>query len=252
MNSQFSLSGKLAVVTGARRGIGLAMSIALAQAGADIIGVSRNMEEGDSELRRKVEEVGRKFMPFKVDFSDRITVIELAEILSHYEIDILINNAGSIERSPALIHPIESWDRIIEINLNSQFILSQAVAKKMIARGSGKIIFTASLLSFQGGINVPGYTAAKSAIAGLVKALSNEWANKGVCVNAIAPGYISTDNTQALQDDPDRSKSIVERIPMGRWGKPEDFAGAAVFLASSASDYVTGITLSVDGGWLGR
>ena len=252
MNSQFSLSGKLAVVTGARRGIGLAMSIALAQAGSDIIGVSSNMEAGDSELRRKVEELGRKFIPFKVDFSDRTAVIELAEILSHYDIDILINNAGSIERSPALVHPIESWDRIIEINLNSQFIISQAVAKKMIAKGSGKIIFTASLLSFQGGINVPGYTAAKSGIAGLVKALSNEWAIKGICVNAIAPGYVSTDNTQALQADPDRFKSIVERIPMGRWGKPEDFAGAAVFLASSASDYVTGITLPIDGGWLGR
>ena len=252
MNSLFSLAGKLALVTGARRGIGLAMSIALAQAGADIIGVSRNMEAGDSELRRKVEELGRKFLPFKVDFSNRTAVIELAEILSQYEIDILINNAGSIERSPALVHPIESWDRIIEINLNSQFILTQAVAKKMIAKGSGKIIFTASLLSFQGGINVPGYTAAKSGIAGLVKALSNEWAGKGVCVNAIAPGYVSTDNTQALQDDPDRSKSIVERIPLGRWGKPEDFAGAAVFLASNASDYVTGITLPIDGGWLGR
>jgi 2-deoxy-D-gluconate 3-dehydrogenase len=252
MNSQFSLSGKLAVVTGARRGIGLAMSIALAKAGANIIGISSNMEEGDSELRRKVEELDREFIPFKVDFSDRTAVLELGEILSNYDIDILVNNAGSIERSPALVHPIESWDRIIEINLNSQFILSQAVAKKMIAKGSGKIIFTASLLSFQGGINVPGYTAAKSGIAGLVKALSNEWANKGVCVNAIAPGYISTDNTQALQDDPDRSKSIVERIPIGRWGEPEDIAGATVFLASSASDYVTGIILPVDGGWLGR
>lgn len=252
MNSQFSLSGKLAVVTGARRGIGLAMSVALAKAGADIIGVSSNMEEGESELRREVEKLGRKFLPFKVDFSNRTEVIKLGEILSNYDIDILVNNAGSIERNPALTHPIESWDRIIEINLNSPFILSQAVAKKMIAKGSGKIIFTASLLSFQGGINVPGYTASKSGIAGLVKALSNEWANKGVCVNAIAPGYISTDNTQALQDDPDRSKSITERIPMGRWGKPEDIAGATVFLASSASDYVTGIVLPVDGGWLGR
>jgi 2-deoxy-D-gluconate 3-dehydrogenase len=252
MNSLFSLSGKLAVVTGARRGIGLAMSIALAKAGADIIGVSSNMEEGDSELRRRVEDLGRKFLPLRADLSNRTEVMKLSEILSNYDIDILVNNAGGIERSPALIHPIESWDRIIEINLNSQFILSQAVAKKMIAKGDGKIIFTASLLSFQGGINVPGYTAAKSGIAGLVKALSNEWANKGVCVNAIAPGYISTDNTQALQDDPDRSKSIVERIPIGRWGEPEDIAGATVFLASSASDYVTGIILPVDGGWLGR
>ena len=167
-------------------------------------------------------------------------------------LDILVNNAGSIERSPAIEHSLDSWDRILEVNLSSQFVLTQGIARQMLARGKGKIIFTASLLSFQGGINVPGYTASKSAIAGLVKALSNEWASKGISVNAIAPGYIATDNTQALQDDPIRSKSIVERIPIGRWGTASDLAGATVFLASSSSDYVTGITLPVDGGWLGR
>lgn len=252
MSSLFNLDGKLAVVTGARRGIGLAMALALAKAGANIVGVSSNMELGDSELRREIEKLGHTFTPFKTDFSQRQEVVQLGEKLSEFDIDILVNNAGSIERGPAIEHPIELWDRIIEINLSSQFILSQAVAKRMIEKGHGKIIFTASLLSFQGGINVPGYTASKSAIAGLVKALSNEWSSKGVCVNAIAPGYISTDNTQALRDDPVRYKSILERIPVGRWGEAEDLGGATVFLASDASDYVTGITLPVDGGWLGR
>jgi len=252
MSSLFNLDGKLAVVTGARRGIGLAMALALAKAGANIIGVSGNMELGDSELRREIEKLGRTFTPFKTDFSQRQEVVQLAGKLSEFDIDILVNNAGSIERAPAIEHPIELWDRIIEINLSSQFILSQAVAKRMIEKGHGKIIFTASLLSFQGGINVPGYTASKSAIAGLVKALSNEWSSKGVCVNAIAPGYISTDNTQALRDDLVRYKSILERIPVGRWGEAEDLGGATVFLASDASDYVTGVTLPVDGGWLGR
>ena len=165
---------------------------------------------------------------------------------------MLVNNAGSIERQPAVDHSVEFWDRIIEINLTSQFLLTQAVGKKMLQRKSGKIIFTASLLSFQGGINVPGYTSSKSAIVGLVKALSNEWASQGVWVNAIAPGYIETDNTQALRDDPVRYKAILDRIPAGRWGSAEDLGGATVFLASAASDYVSGITLPVDGGWLGR
>ena len=175
----------------------------------------------------------------------------IQEIESH-EIDILVNNAGSIERQPAAEHSLEYWDRILEINLTSQFVLTQSVGRRMLAKGKGKIIFTASLLSFQGGINVPGYTSSKSAIIGLVKALSNEWASRGVWVNAIAPGYIETDNTQALRDDPVRFKAILDRIPAGRWGVAEDLAGATVFLASSASDYVSGITLPVDGGWLGR
>ncbi len=166
--------------------------------------------------------------------------------------DILVNNAGTIERAPAADHPISSWDRVLQVNLTSQFQLTQQVGRGMLERGRGKIIFTASLLSFQGGINVPGYTAAKSGIAGLTKALANEWASGGVNVNAIAPGYIATDNTAALRSDPERSRSILERIPAGRWGEPGDLAGATVFLASRASDYVSGIVLPVDGGWLGR
>lgn len=248
----FSLEGKLALVTGARRGIGLAMATALAEAGADIIGVSSHMESGESTLRTRVESLGRKFIPLSADFSDRESVAKLIQQIEPYEIDILVNNAGSIERQPASEHSLEYWDRILEINLTSQFVLTQSVGKRMIAKGRGKIIFTASLLSFQGGINVPGYTSSKSAIIGLVKALSNEWASKGVWVNAIAPGYIETDNTQALRDDPVRFKSILDRIPAGRWGVAEDLAGATVFLASTASDYVSGITLPVDGGWLGR
>ena len=172
--------------------------------------------------------------------------------LAERQIDILVNNAGTIERAPAAEHSLASWDRVIEVDLSSQFALSQAVGRGMLDRGAGKIIFTASLLSFQGGINVPGYAAAKSGLLGLVRALSNEWAGRGVTVNAIAPGYIATDNTQALQDDEDRSRSILERIPAGRWGRPADLAGAAVFLASPASDYVSGIVLPVDGGWLAR
>ena len=248
----FSLENKLAVVTGARRGIGLAMATALAEAGADIVGVSSHMESGESELRRRVESAGRTFTPLAADFSDRSSVEKLIEELKPLEIDILVNNAGSIERQPAVDHSVEFWDRIIEINLTSQFLLTQAVGKKMLQRKSGKIIFTASLLSFQGGINVPGYTSSKSAIVGLVKALSNEWASQGVWVNAIAPGYIETDNTKALRDDPVRYKAILDRIPAGRWGSAEDLGGATVFLASAASDYVSGITLPVDGGWLGR
>jgi 2-deoxy-D-gluconate 3-dehydrogenase len=253
MNSAlFDLTGKTAVVTGARRGIGYAMAIALAESGCNIIGVSQSMESDGGALGAEVRKLGREFHAFQCDFGDSNAVQELIDSLGNFHIDILVNNAGSIERAPAIEHPLESWNRIIEVNLSSQFALTQGVARQMLARGKGKIIFTASLLSFQGGINVPGYTASKSAIAGLVKALSNEWASKGIGVNAIAPGYIATDNTQALQDDPARSKSIVERIPMGRWGNADDLAGATVFLASSASDYVSGITLPVDGGWLGR
>jgi len=253
MNSNlFNLEGKLAVVTGARRGIGYAIAVGLAQSGANIIGISNHMEMGESKLRAEIEGLGRSFTPLRADFSHRTEIKNLAERLASCEVDILINNAGSIERSPALDHPLEAWDRIIEINLSSQFVLTQAIAAGMVARGRGKIIFTASLLSFQGGINVPGYTSSKSALVGLVRALSNEWASKGVDVNAIVPGYIATDNTQALRDDPVRYKSILERIPKGRWGTAEDLVGAAVFLSSSASDYVSGVALPVDGGWLGR
>jgi 2-dehydro-3-deoxy-D-gluconate 5-dehydrogenase len=248
----FDLTGRTAVVTGAKRGIGFAMADALAEAGADIIGVSATLESTGSAIENAVVSHGRHFTGMAVDFADRSAVVELGEKLAQMSVDILVNNAGTIERAPAAEHPLELWDRVIGVDLSSQFVLTQAVGRSMIARGHGKIIFTASLLSFQGGINVPGYTAAKSGIAGLTKALSNEWLSKGVTVNAIAPGYIATDNTQALQDDPDRSRAILERIPAGRWGVATDLAGATVFLASSASDYVSGITLPVDGGWLGR
>jgi 2-deoxy-D-gluconate 3-dehydrogenase len=250
----FDLTGSLAVVSGAKRGIGFAMAQALAAAGADIVGVSATLEPHGSAIERRVNELGRSFTGFTVDYADRGAVLAFADELDGLgrPVDILINNAGTIERAPAAAHPLDLFDRVLEVNLTSQFALSQRVGRGMIERGHGKIIFTASLLSFQGGVNVPGYTAAKSGIAGLTKALANEWAPYGVNVNAIAPGYIATDNTQALQDDRDRSKSILERIPAGRWGKPADLGGATVFLASSSSDYVSGVVLPVDGGWLGR
>jgi 2-dehydro-3-deoxy-D-gluconate 5-dehydrogenase len=251
MSGLFDLAGRLAVVTGARRGIGRAMAEALAAAGADIIGVSARMHD-DDEVAGAVRGLGRTFEARAVDFADRDAVVALGTELAGRAPDILINNAGTIERAPAAEHPLAWWDRVIEVDLSSQFALTQLVAAPMLERGSGKIVFTASLLSFQGGINVPGYTAAKSGIAGLTRALANEWAGRGVNVNAIAPGYIATDNTAALREDPDRSRSILERIPAGRWGDSADLAGAAVFLSSAASDYVSGTVLAVDGGWLGR
>ena len=252
MTSAFDLTGRLAIVTGARRGIGFAMAEALAQAGADIIGVSATLEASGSAIEQAVTSHGRRFEAIACDFADVDAVAALGERLAVRPVDILVNNAGTIERAPAAEHPIELWDRVIQVNLSSQFVLSQAVGRSMLERGHGKIIFTASMLSFQGGVNVPGYTAAKSGVAGLTKALSNEWAGRGVNVNAIAPGYIATDNTQALQDDPARSRAILDRIPAGRWGVGADLGGATVFLASAASDYVSGIVLPVDGGWLGR
>ena len=252
MTGPFDLTGRLAVVTGARRGIGLAFAEALAAAGADIIGISAAMESEGSAAAAAVERHGRGFDARAVDFADRGAVEALGAELAERDVDILVNNAGTIERAPAAEHSLASWDRVLEVDLSSQFALSQAVGRGMLDRGAGKIIFTASLLSFQGGINVPGYAAAKSGLLGLVRALSNEWAGRGVTVNAIAPGYIATDNTQALQDDEDRSRAILERIPAGRWGLPDDLAGAVVFLASPASDYVSGIVLPVDGGWLAR
>jgi 2-dehydro-3-deoxy-D-gluconate 5-dehydrogenase len=248
----FDLTGRTAVVTGCRRGIGLAMADALASAGADIIGVSASLEATGSAVEQAVRAHGRAFTAHTVDFRDRDAVAGLAASLSTEPVDILVNNAGTIARAPAAEHPDAMWDEVLAVDLSSQFVLTREVGRTMLARGRGKVIFTASLLSFQGGINVPGYAAAKSGIAGLTRALSNEWSGRGVNVNAIAPGYIATDNTQALQDDPDRSRSIVERIPAGRWGGASDLGGATVFLASSASDYVSGVVLPVDGGWLGR
>lgn len=250
----FDLTGKLAVVTGAKRGIGRAMAEALAAAGADIIGVSATLEQEGSAVSRAVEALGRSFTARTVDFTDREAVKAFGRELASMDrpVDILVNNAGTIRRAPAAEHADELWDEVLQVNLSSQFVLTREVGRAMLARGAGKVIFTASLLSFQGGINVPGYTASKSGIAGLTKALANEWAAHGVNVNAIAPGYIATDNTRALQDDPERSRAILDRIPAGRWGASEDLTGATVFLASAASDYVSGIVLPVDGGWLGR
>lgn len=252
-NELFDLTGKTAIVTGGNKGIGMGMAIGLAQAGADIIVASRSIEEG-SDVEKAVRALGRKFKFYKLDAADRDSVYTFAnEVLQANErIDILVNNAGTIMRKPAAEHPDEYWDNVLSINLDTPFILAREFGKHMIEKGGGKIIFTCSLLSFQGGINVPGYAASKGALASLVKALANEWASKNLNVNGIAPGYIATDNTQALRDDPERSASILGRIPAERWGTPEDFAGPAVFLASDAGNYVNGTILTVDGGWMGR
>ena len=230
------------------------LATGLAQAGADIIGVSATLEKTGSEVEKAVKAAGRNFTAYTCDFSERNSHYAFIEEVkkAHPKIDILVNNAGTILRKPAAEHPDEFWDKVIEVNLNAQFILSREFGKMMVERRQGKIIFTASLLTFQGGITVPGYAASKGAIGQLTKALANEWAAHNVQVNAIAPGYIQTDNTQALQDDPERSKNILSRIPAGRWGRPEDLAGATVFLASPASDYVNGHVLTVDGGWMAR
>ncbi len=250
----FNLSGKTAIVTGCKRGIGFAMADGLAEAGADIIGVSATLEVSGSAIEKAVTALGRKFTAYQCDFSNRQSLYEFIKKIksSHPVPDILVNNAGTILRKPAAEHPDEYWDKVIEVNQNAPFILSREIGQDMIKRGSGKIIFTASLLTFQGGITVPGYAASKGAIGQLTMALSNEWAGKGVQVNAIAPGYIATDNTEALRNDPVRSESILGRIPAGRWGNPDDFKGPIVFLASTASDYMSGTVMVVDGGWMGR
>jgi len=251
---KFKLDGKVALVTGCKRGIGFAMAEALAEAGADIIGVSASMELQGSKIEKAVTGLGRKFKAYQCDFSDRKSLYEfIAKVKDENPVpDILVNNAGSILRKPIAEFPDEYWDKIIEINLNAQFILTREIGKEMLSRGSGKVIFTASLLTFQGGITVPSYAASKGAIGRLTMSFANEWASKGVQVNAIAPGYIDTDNTEALRNDPVRSKSILGRIPAGRWGTPDDFKGPVVFLASAASDYMSGETMLVDGGWMGR
>ena len=254
VDSLFDLTGKTALVTGCKRGIGRGMAEALAAAGADIIGVSASLEKEGSAVEQAVTTMGRSFTGFTCDFSNRTALNDFTAELHARGIvpDILINNAGTIKRKPAAEHPDAWWDDVIEVNLSAQFLLSREIGKGMVERGSGKIIFTASLLTFQGGITVPGYSASKGGIGQLTKALANEWASKGVNVNAIAPGYIATDNTEALRNDEDRYKAILERIPQGRWGTPEDFAGPVVFLASAASNYVNGEILTVDGGWMGR
>lgn len=250
----FDLSGRTALVTGCKRGIGFAIAQGLAEAGADIIGVSASLEPRASAIENAVTALGRKFAGYRCDFADRAAVKSFAaQVMAEQGVpDILVNNAGTIKRAPAAEHSDEMWFEVIDVNLNAQFLLSREIGAKMIERGSGKIIFTASLLTFQGGITVPGYAASKGAIGQLTKALANEWAGKGVNVNAIAPGYVSTDNTGALRDDPVRSQQILSRIPAGRWGDPDDFKGPAIFLASEAARYVHGEILVVDGGWMGR
>ena len=254
MSGPFDLTGRLAVVTGARRGIGLAVAEALAVAGADIVAVSAHLEADGGEVARRVRSHGRQCHGFAVDFADRAAVAAFAARLNTGDrpVDILVNNAGTIARAPAAEHSDADWDHVLAVDLTSQFILTRDIGAQMLRRGQGKIIFTASLLSFQGGVTVPGYAAAKSGIAGLTRALANEWAGRGVNVNAIVPGYIATDNTRALREDPVRDAAILGRIPAGRWGQPEDLGGVAVFLASAASDYVHGTLVAVDGGWLGR
>jgi 2-deoxy-D-gluconate 3-dehydrogenase len=251
---QFRIDGKTALVTGCRRGIGRGFAQALAEAGADIVGVSASMEESGSEVEKDVLERGQTFRGYACDFSDRQALYGFVEQVKKDvpQIDILVSNAGVIRRLPAAEHPDEYWDEVIEVNLNSQFILAREFGKDMLERGQGKIVFTASLLSFQGGITVPSYAASKGGIGTLTMALSNEWAGRGVNVNAIAPGYIATDNTAALQNDAARSEQLMGRVPVGRWGSPDDLKGAVVYLSSPASNFVNGVNLVVDGGWMGR
>ena len=248
----FNLDERVAIVTGASRGLGQAMAIALAEAGANVVGVGQSsMSLTEKEIRK----VGKEFLEIKADltFTEKVNEIVERTIQKFGRVDILVNNAGTIRRQDAIDYTQKDWDDILNLNLKTVFFLSQRVAKEFIKQKSGgKIISIASMLSFQGGIRVPAYTASKSGIAGITKALANEWAKFNINVNAIAPGYMATDNTKAIRDDDKRNLEILERIPAGRWGTPEDLAGAVVFLASKASDYVNGYTLAVDGGWLAR
>ncbi len=250
----FRLDQKIALVTGCSSGIGLAVAIAMAESGADIIGVSSSLPATGSEVALAVEAAGKKFYPYTADFSNRESVYAFLEKVKadFPRIDILVNNAGHIMRKPVAEHPDEYWDSIMDINLNSQFVITREIGKRMLEQKSGKIIFTCSLLSFQGGINVPGYAASKGAISSLLKAFANEWAAHGITVNGVAPGYIATNNTTQLRADADRSAAILARIPANRWGETSDMAGAYVFLASPASDYINGSIITVDGGWMGR
>lgn len=248
----FKLNGRTAIVTGSNKGIGQSYALALAEAGADIIGVS--FESDFSETEKMITGLGRKFKSYKSDFSIRNSLYEfIKNVKADFgKIGILVNNAGTILRKPIAEHPDEYWDKVIEVNLTSQFILTREIGKDMAERGYGKIVFIASLLSFQGGILVPGYAASKGGIKQLTMAFANEWASKGVTVNAIAPGYIATDNTKALREDPVRNKAILDRIPAGKWGTPQDLMGTIVFLCSDASNYLNGSVITVDGGWMGR
>ena len=250
--SLFSLEGQVALVTGANTGLGQAIAVGLAQAGADIVAVGRSAPD---ETAHAVEAAGRKLHAIKADLgtSEPIERVVFEAHAAAGRLDILVNNAGIIRRADALDFTEEDWDAVMGTNLKTVFFLSQAVARRWVADGrGGKIINVVSMLSFQGGLRVPSYTASKSGLAGLTRALCNEWAGKGINVNGLAPGYFATNNTAALQADEARNRQILERIPAGRWGQPEDLAGAAVFLASRASDYMNGAIVPVDGGWLAR
>jgi len=249
----FRLNGRVALVTGAAQGLGQGYAIALAEAGADVAALDRSEV---AETGKLITALGRRFMPIRCDLREA-SVDDLNQVTSRVvaemgRLDILVNNAGIIRRAPALEFSEKDWDDVLQINLKATFFLSQAAAKVMVKRGEGKIINVASMLSFQGGIIVPSYTAAKSAVAGVTRALANEWAKHNIKVNAIAPGYMATDNTAPLRADPARSQAILDRIPAGRWGTPDDLKGIVVFLASAASDYMTGAIVPVDGGWLAR
>ncbi|WP_456276610.1 2-dehydro-3-deoxy-D-gluconate 5-dehydrogenase KduD [Bacillus sp. AK128] len=251
MNSLFDLNGKVAVVTGGNRGLGKEMALGLASAGANVVVIARNVSD---EVIKEIKDEGVKALGINFDLQDFDGYDQLIDqIVSEMgTIDILVNNAGVQKRHPSVEFPKQDWDFVMDINANSVFFMCQKVGKMMIEKGKGKIINIASLLSFQGGLTVPAYAASKGAVMQFSKALSNEWARHGVNVNCIAPGYMETEMNTALIDDQTRSRQILERIPAGRWGKPEDMRGAAIFLASSASDYVNGYTIAVDGGWLGR
>jgi 2-deoxy-D-gluconate 3-dehydrogenase len=251
MSDMFDLSGMSAVVTGASTGLGGGMSLALAAAGADILLVDHKRRETTAE---QIRAEGRKAVSIAVDLATNGSVDEIVRVAldAFGKIDILINNAGTIRRKPAIDVSHEDWNEVIAVNATSAFFLAQAAARDMMKRKHGKIVNIASLLSFQGGIMVPAYAASKGAVAQMTKAMANEWASHGINVNAIAPGYMATDNTKALREDPVRSRSILDRIPAGRWGTPEDVKGAVLFLSCPASDYVHGHTLVVDGGWLAR
>lgn len=248
----FRLEGKVAIVTGCDTGLGQGMAVALAEAGCDVVGVNRKIPH---ETAEKINALGRRFMAIQADLSqqDALTSIVTQSVSAFGRIDILVNNAGTIRRQDALDFSEKDWDDVMNLNLKSVFFLSQAVARQFLAQGNGgKIINIASMLSFQGGIRVPSYTASKSGVLGITRLLANEWAAKGINVNAIAPGYMATNNTQQLRADSERNQEIIDRIPAGCWGTPNDLKGPVVFLASSASDYIHGYTLAVDGGWLAR
>ena len=249
----FSLAGKRALVTGASRGLGRGMAVALAGAGADVV-CAASRPGGAAETAAEIARTGRRSWTVAADLTDRDAVLAMADEAAGLAdgIDILVNNAGTIRRHPAAEYPVADWDTVLRTDLDAVFLLSQRLGAAMVDRGSGKIVNVASMLSFSGGITIAAYAAAKHAVAGLTKALANEWARHNVQVNAIAPGYFRTDSTAALQDDPSRSAEISARIPAGRWGVTADLAGAVVFLASAASDYVNGHVLVVDGGWMAR